>query len=85
MKAVAQICDDFFAESILEKIAENDTDDHPFIKLIREISPGFEENIVACYMLGTYTMCHKYIHDIITEEGVCYAFNLLSPEEVATS
>lgn len=84
LKAAAQICDDFSVQSIIEEFSEIDADES-FVETIREIAPGFEENIVACNMMGyTLSTCNRYFHDILTEEGVCFAFNLLSPSEVAT-
>lgn len=84
LKAAAQICDDFFVQNIIEKFSEIDADES-FVETIRGIAPGFEENFVACNMMGSMTTCNKYFHDLITEEGVCFAFNLLSPSEVTTN
>lgn len=69
LKAAAQICDDFFVQNVIEKFSEIDADES-FVETIQRIAPGFEENIVACTMMGSLSTCNRYFHDILTEEGV---------------
>ena len=83
LKAAAQMCDDLFVENILEQFTDNNTDDS-FVESIKEIALGFEENFLACNMKGQYSTCYKYFNDILTEEGICFAFNLLGPSETTT-
>lgn len=85
LKGAAQICQDSFAGSLLEKFPENFTDES-FTSTLREIATGLEDNILACSLINnTLSTCSKYFHDIITNEGVCFSFNLLGPSEVISN
>lgn len=81
LKVAAQICDEWFASRLLSEFPENDVDES-LLDAIKEMSPGFEDTLLACSLMGEFSTCFKYFHDILTEDGVCYAFNLLSPDEI---
>lgn len=82
MKVAAQICNELFSLSILEKFPENESD-YSMIDVIQDISIGFEESLASCYFINKRSSCHKYFDNLLTVEGLCYTFNLLTPNEIA--
>lgn len=83
LKAAAQICDEFLALGLLKDLPDDEAD-KSLLDEIKDMSPGFEDTLVACSLMGEYSTCFKYFHDVMTEDGLCYGFNVLSPNEILT-
>lgn len=83
LQAAAQICDDFFAEKVLKEFSGRDFDES-IVSVIKEIAQECDETLVICRMLTKDSTCEKYFQDVLTEEGICFTFNLLGASDVAT-
>lgn len=79
----AQICDETFSLSVLNEFPENVIDDSVF-NVIRDISPGFDDSLVACGFRGSFSTCFKYFHELLTQEGRCFTYNSLTQDEIRT-
>jgi amiloride-sensitive sodium channel len=47
-----------------------------------KVAPKFFENIFECYYMGISYNCSEIFAPIITDEGLCYSFNLLNREDI---
>lgn len=81
LKVAGQICNELFSAKLLEYFSDNVTDDSIFDE-IHKISTTFQDTLVACLFLNTISSCYKYFHEILTEEGICFTFNLLGSDEI---
>ncbi|XP_060654838.1 pickpocket protein 28 [Drosophila nasuta] len=55
------------------------------IEIIDELSalaPSFEESFLDCKWRNNPIKCNEIFHKYVTDEGVCYSFNSLSPAEI---
>ncbi|XP_034256170.1 pickpocket protein 28-like isoform X2 [Thrips palmi] len=50
-----------------------------------EVAPTMEEVILECYWQHRQLNCSKHFMRTLTEEGVCFTFNGLSPHEIYTN
>lgn len=48
------------------------------IDYIRELSPTFSEVFEYCEFGNVGYLCEELFSEIITEEGLCYTFNILN-------
>lgn len=81
LKVAGQLCNELFSLNLLEYFHENVTD-NSISDVIDEISTTFDDTLYACSFQAKSSTCYQYFHEILTEEGKCFTFNLLSPEEI---
>lgn len=41
-----------------------------------------DEVLVDCYWQNLPFKCSKYFQEVVTNEGVCFSFNSLSPRDI---
>ncbi|XP_063915458.1 pickpocket protein 28-like [Zophobas morio] len=51
-------------------------------EFLEKVSPKFLENISDCFYMGHAYNCSDIFTPIVTDEGLCYAFNLLNRENI---
>lgn len=47
-----------------------------------QVAPQFEEIVWPCKWKMELGMCSKLFTQVLTEEGVCFSFNLLNSTEI---
>lgn len=52
------------------------------IDSLTTVSPIFDDTYLNCKWRNTGVKCNEIFHKFVTEDGVCYSFNSLSPAEI---
>ncbi|EDW17776.1 pickpocket protein 28 [Drosophila mojavensis] len=52
------------------------------IDTLTEVKPLFNDTFLDCKWRNSPTKCKEIFHKVVTEDGVCYSFNALSPAEI---
>ncbi|XP_023715587.1 pickpocket protein 28 isoform X2 [Cryptotermes secundus] len=60
----------------------NDTVDNRAIKFIEEVAPEIDEVMFECYWRGILESCSDIFTSVLTDNGLCYTFNILSSTEL---
>lgn len=86
MNAACQICDEEISKDIFAAL--NDT--HSFIdttvhETIYKLLPKFDDTMILCWFMNNRRNCNDLLFPIITDEGVCYTFNGISRNDVASA
>lgn len=55
---------------------------HEIVPLIRSVSVGLNTSTIYCRWKSEGRYCKDYFTEILTEEGFCYTFNLLSSSDI---
>lgn len=79
MEAVSLICDAHLTDSF--EIGGNITD-NTVIDRLKEIAPTFKETMLLCKFRNTLEYCQDYFEEIMTEEGRCFTFNMISDDDI---
>lgn len=66
---------------ILDELYENET----IYKTIRELAPKTIFSNSKCSWLGDEKPCPHYLRASLTEQGLCYSFNVLNSNEIYTN
>lgn len=83
MNAVIQICEQKYVDDINYDIFQNFSD-NSIIDILREIAPKYVDSVLHCTWLYGSEECSHVFEPIITEEGICFAFNALNSRDVYT-
>ncbi|XP_053658997.1 pickpocket protein 28-like [Anopheles marshallii] len=81
IKAVSQLCNFMFHEMNDWLNYINGTEDN-VVGVMKNLSLARKEVIVVCIYGNAYTYCLDYISETITEEGLCYTFNMRPESEI---
>lgn len=79
MAALAQVCDAHLTDGF-ELGANHIGPD--IIKTLRELAANFEDTMFMCKFRNDIRMCSDYFQEIMTEEGLCFTFNVLNSKEI---
>lgn len=52
------------------------------IDTLTEVKPLFDDTFLDCKWRNSPIQCKEIFHKVVTEDGVCYSFNALSPAEI---
>lgn len=77
MKIACQICDQQIAKDIFNLFTDNDTD-NAIRSAIINLAPRLNETAYYCKFSDNVKNCSDFLFPVITDEGVCYTFNLLN-------
>jgi len=80
MEALSQVCDPHLLEKIEVKSPPTSGSDIP--GLLRTVSPKMGEFLLFCRFRGKLEECSHFFKEILTDEGVCYTFNMLPDSEL---
>ncbi|KAH8375195.1 hypothetical protein KR200_002252 [Drosophila serrata] len=77
--SVVQVCEAHLHDITLgEKIRKG----MEIIDGLTSVSPTFDDTYLNCKWRNTGVKCNDIFHKFVTEDGVCYSFNSLSPAEI---
>lgn len=79
MEAVAQVCDAHLTDGF--ELGVNHTG-NDIIDTLREIAAKFDDTMFVCKFRNQIRSCDDYFQEIMTEEGLCFTFNVLNSKEI---
>ncbi|EDW26343.1 GL26473 [Drosophila persimilis] len=77
--AVTQVCEPHLHDIALGKNTKKGME---IIDSLTEVSPLFDDTYLNCKWRNMPVKCSDIFHKFVTEDGVCYSFNSLSPAEI---
>lgn len=83
MKVVAELCDEKMSRDIVSLFVDNYTE-YKSSSVIRDVAPDFKNTLVHCGIFGKRQNCNHHFFPFLTEEGVCYTFNMINIDELVT-
>ncbi|XP_068913457.1 pickpocket protein 28-like [Tenebrio molitor] len=72
------LCDDYD----LVPHSKNETFSNHFLDTIDEIKPNFLDRVYNCTFMGRELKCRDILIPVLTDEGVCYSFNILDRSQI---
>lgn len=60
----------------------NETDAQFLIDDLIKVGPSLEEIVIFCMWNSKPVLCTSLFTTILTEDGLCYTFNMLGPEKI---
>lgn len=69
---------------MFDMISGENFSDTSILSVFRDLAPSFDETFSSCKLFHKWSTCAEMFYPIITEEGICYVFNALNINEVAT-
>lgn len=79
MEAISQVCDAHLTEKF--KIGENVTD-NSIIKMLKRMAPSLNDTMMLCKFRNKLQYCNDYFQEVLTDEGLCFTFNMISSNEL---
>ncbi|XP_077285587.1 pickpocket protein 28-like isoform X2 [Arctopsyche grandis] len=75
-EAISLVCENHLLQT------GNKFTDHKTIDLLKNVAPQFEEMMWHCKWKSKIENCSKIFSPVMTEEGLCFSFNMLDAEEL---
>ncbi|XP_058122949.1 pickpocket protein 28-like [Anopheles ziemanni] len=82
LKAVAQVCNAMFQDTNYDLSYLNGTDEKNVVNMLRNLSLDRDRVIPSCRFNDVPRSCKRYMKETVTENGLCYSFNMLPEEEI---
>ena len=79
MEAVSQVCEAHLTNTF--EFGVNITD-NKIIDRLKEVAPTFNETMLLCKFRNTLGFCSDYFDDVMTDEGLCFTFNMLNARQL---
>lgn len=79
MGAVTQVCDHHLHDV---EFGSEKRKGIEIIDSLSDVGPQFDETYLDCKWRNSPIKCNEIFHKFVTEDGVCYSFNSLSPAEI---
>lgn len=80
LEAIAQVCDLHLLDNITS--FDNVLESKNIISTLKQINVWQNDSILLCNWGGDIQECSQVVDEVITEEGVCYSFNILKSGEL---
>jgi amiloride-sensitive sodium channel len=80
LSALSHVCAHHVYDNEVKKILNNftTTDDFNVLDELNDISYAFEDIFDKCrYGSWKYEKCEKYFYKMLTDDGICYTFNMM--------
>lgn len=84
MQVAVQLCDPY----ISSRIADYFSDEYLDAKMVKEMlkmAPKLEDTLVLCRFRDKLMNCSELFITTLTEDGVCYTFNVLNNQEMLSN
>uniref|UniRef100_A0A182ML87 Pickpocket n=1 Tax=Anopheles culicifacies TaxID=139723 RepID=A0A182ML87_9DIPT len=81
LKAVSQLCNMIFHTSNVWLQYLNGTEDN-IVDVLKNVSLPAAQTLAICIYGNHYSNCEDYLTETITEEGICYTFNMVPESEI---
>lgn len=83
MKVAALTCVELFSRDILKFFPDNYSEDS-IMKTIYDMAPTFSSTLNFCNVFNEWSNCSEIFYPTITEEGICYTFNIFNKREISS-
>ena len=84
MKAINQLCKQERPRKTITNLYPDLYTENSIYDVIQRFAPDFNETFVFCKRFDKWIDCKKVFYPIITREGYCYTFNMMSLTELLT-
>ncbi|XP_035895845.1 pickpocket protein 28-like isoform X1 [Anopheles stephensi] len=81
LKAISQLCNMIFHSGNRWLRRVNATEDN-VVDVMKNMSLDRDDTLAVCIYGNQYTRCEPHLRETITEEGICYTFNMLPEDEI---
>ena len=81
LKAVSQLCNMLF-QLEYHWLHELNGSEDDLVGTLKDMSLRRDETVVMCQYGNTYDACEDRLTETVTEEGICYTFNMMSEREI---
>lgn len=82
MLAMLQVCDLSFNKHLIDNIHLEEEYTSDIINMFRFLAPTFNETMFLCKFRNDFQPCHDMFREVITDEGLCFTFNMLNSQEL---
>uniref|UniRef100_A0A1S4HE31 Amiloride-sensitive sodium channel, other n=2 Tax=Anopheles gambiae TaxID=7165 RepID=A0A1S4HE31_ANOGA len=81
LKAISQLCNMLF-QLEYHWLHELNGSEDDLVGTLKDMSLRRDETVVMCQYGNTYDACEDRLTETVTEEGICYTFNMMSEREI---
>lgn len=84
MQVAIQLCDPYIAGRISHHFSDEYLDDE-IVQEMLKMAPKIEDTMIFCRFRDKLMNCSELFIPTLTEDGVCYAFNLLNNQDMVSN
>ncbi|XP_058122939.1 pickpocket protein 28-like [Anopheles ziemanni] len=82
LKVVAQVCNTIVQDKNYDPSHLNGTYEKNAVNILRNLSLDRDRVVSSCRFNDVPRSCKRYMKETVTENGLCYSFNMLPEEEI---
>ncbi|XP_031619416.1 uncharacterized protein LOC116338358 [Contarinia nasturtii] len=84
MKVASLVCVENFSEDIFKLFPNDNYADKSIISTIHDMAPTYSDTMINCNVFNNMAQCHDYFFPSITDDGLCYTFNMFNTKDFVT-